>query len=281
MKSKFIGLLLVGGLLSACSPSAEQLYEQANAHFAKDQFEEAIPLYEQLQLKDANNTSALAKLTMSYSFIRLWQKCTDAGEQAFERKIDLMELYLRVGDCYENQNQIKQALKTYQEGIKRYPDVMDLKEKAAPLLFAEGQYVQAADYYKLLAVAYPEREDFLLNIGYSLDKQKAYAEAESYFNKVLAINSQESNALYGLASLYEHQNQIPKAISFYTQTLKLNPNHLSALYNLAQLYEQNNQKSEAVKTWKTYIQAAKGKPNQKAFLAKAETQLKQLQGGAS
>jgi tetratricopeptide (TPR) repeat protein len=158
---------------------------------------------------------------------------------------------------------------------------MDLKEKAAPLFFAEGQYSAAVDYFKILNVAYPEREDFLLNIGYALDRQKKYAEAETYFNKVLAINAQDSSAFYGLAMIYEHQNQIPKAISFYQQTLKWHPTHLSALYNLAQIYEQNNQKSEAVKTWKSYIQTAKGKPNQKAFLAKAEAQLKKLQGGAS
>ncbi|PIQ24332.1 hypothetical protein COW36_24070 [bacterium (Candidatus Blackallbacteria) CG17_big_fil_post_rev_8_21_14_2_50_48_46] len=280
MKSK----LLIGFsslALVACSPSAQQLYEEANAHFIKNQFEEAIPLFEQVQLKDANNSAALAKLAMSYAYTQQWQKCSETGEQAFARKLDLLQLYLQVSECFAMQKKADKALSLLQEGLKRYPGDQDLKERAAMLLFGKGDYALSVSYFKELSEQLPEREDFLTNIAYGYEKLKKYAEAESYFQKVLAINAQDANAFYGLGNLFEHQNQISKAIDHYQKAIKANGSHLSALYNLAQLYEQEKMKTEAIATWKKYIEVAKGQPSQKSFLDKAIARLKKLEGGTA
>lgn len=267
-------------LLGACGLSAEERYEQANAFFAKNQFEQAIPLYEQLRIQDANNINVLAKLALSYSYTQQWQKCAEVGEEAFKHKLDFMDLYVRVGECQEVMKQSKKALATYRAGLKAYPDQIDLKRMLARLLLYEGQYAEAVEVYKLLAQTFPEREDYLINIAYAYEKMKRYGEAEKYFRQVLSIDAQDANALFGIGHLYEIQNKPQQAIEYYQKALSANPQHLSAAFNLAQLYEQLQRKTDALVTWKKYIQIAQDKPSQKEFLQKAQTQLKKLQGGA-
>lgn len=55
MNYKSLLIIITGCFLCSCQPSASELYEQANKYFAQDNFEQAIPIYEKLLLRDSNN----------------------------------------------------------------------------------------------------------------------------------------------------------------------------------------------------------------------------------
>ena len=54
--------VLAGSVLSACGPTPEELYAEANQLFIKNQYKEALPLYEKLYLKNNDVYTSFRRL---------------------------------------------------------------------------------------------------------------------------------------------------------------------------------------------------------------------------
>lgn len=272
--------LLLSSLLSltACSPSTKEMYDQANKFFAQENYAEARPLYEELLVRDANNSNIYAKLAMIYAAQKEWGRCTQAAQQALDNKLDLYDVYYHGAFCHARLNQNKEAMALLTEALKKFPDRQDLKMEAAYLYFQEKRLPEASQLYKDLSDREPKNSEYAYNAGSTLEALKDYDESERYYRRVLETQPNHANASYGLGSVFEKRGEVDIAVGYYERALKNNSAHLSALLNLAQLQEKSQPKV-ALATWKKYLELARQKNQSQNFIKQAEQRIKALGGG--
>lgn len=264
--------------LFACSPSVEQLAEQANAHYLKEEYELSIPLYEEVLTKDNNNADAMSKLTTAYTFAQRWADCIEMGRRSLSHNV-FYETHLRVAQCYEGMGNQADALKAYAETYALFPDRLEAGKLAALFYFQAGNYQESARIFSAISeIPSPESEQFLYNAAASYEQLGAMDKAEAHYDKLLSKSPQHANGHYGKGSVLEKQGQMEKALKHYQQATQSNPQHLSAHYNLARLSAKLNQPS-AVSAWEAYLKVAEKKTGQEAFVKEAQEYLKKVRGG--
>ena len=266
-------------LLTACGPTADEVYQEANRHFASENFKAAIPIYEQLLIRDANNLNVHAKLAIAYGRTGDWAKCADSGTAALANKVELYEIYLQTGHCFEQLKQPAQALDMYGQGQKKFPDRLDLTERVALLHYQQKQFPQASALFKELSDAAPGNAEYAYNAASVLEAQKQYDVAETYYRRVLEHDPKHANASFGLGSVFEKRGEDEIALGFYEKALKYNPAHLSALLNLAQLQEPR-QPRKALESWKSYLKLAQEGKQPEKFIRQAQERIRILEGGS-
>lgn len=266
-------------LLSSCQPSSHQLFETANQHFANQAYENAIPLYETLLVKDSGNINIYPKLAISYAYTSNWERCTHFAEMAFEKGVDYFALYESAVKCYDAQGKADKARALYQEGLKKYPDRYEYELEYGLFEFSQKNLAEAAVIFERLSRLNPKNEDFAYNAAATFEAMEQTDKAEAYYRQVLEHHPDHANASYGLGSLYDKRNQPDIAIGFFEKALKYHPQHLSALMNLARLQE-TRVPQEALKTWQKYLSLAEQNQQPTEFIKQAKEHIKRLGGGA-
>lgn len=266
-------------LLSSCQASSTQLFETANQHFANQAFEEAIPIYESLLIKDSGNVNIYPKLAISYAYAGNWERCTHYGKMAFDKGVDYFALYDSVVKCYDAQGQADQARSLYQEGLQKYPDRYEYKLEYGLFEFSQQNLPKAAEIFEHLSQINPQNEDFAYNAAATFEALEQLDKAETYYRQVLEHHPDHANASYGLGSLYDKRKQPDIAIGFFEKALKYHPQHLSALMNLARLQEAKTPQ-EALKTWQKYLALAEKNQQPEQFINQAKEHIQRLGGGA-
>lgn len=279
MNSKFYLLAVTGLLLlSACGSTNDELYQQANEFFSRAEYQKALPIYEQLELKDANNINLNPKLALSYAYTGNWEKCVEYGHKALKNQGDFFEVYDKLARCHEELKQDDQALDVYREGIKKYTDRYPFLERAASLFYRQKKYEESARAYISLVKASPRDMDYNYNAAVSLEQMGKYKLAKQYYQHVLKLQPKHSNAYFGLGSVAEKENQPQVAMDYYRKALNINKNHLSALLNLSQLEEKFHD-PHALQDWKDYLKLAKKRKQPEKFIQEAQKHIQILEGG--
>ncbi len=273
-------ILLAGCILAltACNPSPEQIYAQANTLFAKGDFAGARPLYEELLVRDPNNLNAYTKLAVVYSHLKQWSQCVQYAHQAIDLKAEIYEVYYHGSFCHARLNQQKQALDLLETALKKFPDRKDLKEEAAFLYFQQKNNVKASKLFKELSDQEKSHTDYAFSAGTTFEAAGQLDQAENYYRRTLENDPKNANASYGLGSVFEKRGENEIAMGYYEKAIKLRPDHLSALLNLAQLQEKSQPKAALV-TWKNYLNLARQKNQSQNFIKQAEQRIKALGGG--
>lgn len=265
-------------LLMSCSPSPDKLYAEANTLFAAGNYKEAVPLYEEIQQRDANNVNVYPKLTISYAMIGDWSKCSQYAKLSIERQADFYEVYEEAANCQLQLKKPEQALELYQEALKKYPDRYEMKEEAGLLQYKQKKYSEAAKTFQELAKAVPNNRDFAYNAAVAFEQLKQPQTAEKYYKQIVKYDPTYANAWFGLAQLAQEQGKTSQAIDYYKKTLDNRSDHLSALLNLAQV-EEGPQPKDALKHWKMYLVLAESTHQDAKFITKAKDHIRRLEGG--
>lgn len=270
---------LLCSTLTACGPSQEELYAQANQFFIQEKYPEALPVYEKLHLKDSSDLNVIAKLCVVYYYNRKFDKSIEFCEKALKppkKKMDLLIVYEALAKSYISKGKNAKAVPYYQIMTERFPDQLTLQDEFGYLYMQMKQFDKAAQVYESLVKAKPKRE-YLYSAGVAYAAARDDKTAETFFAKVLKDHPNETEVNFSMGALQERKGNKKDAIKYFDKTLVRRPEHLSALFNIARLKgEVNAPNAEQVRAWEAYLKVAKNKPNQEKFIKKAETALQKL-----
>ena len=131
---------------------------------------------------------------------------------------------------------IEEKDKIYQEGIERYPQDADLLGDYADFLCDIcHDYDRAEAYYKRALEADPNHANTLGNYALFLkDVRHDYDQAEAYYKRALAADPNHANNLGNYANfLYNIRCDYDQAETYYKKALEADPNHANTLGNYA------------------------------------------------
>jgi len=88
-------------------------------------YEEALQKYRQALVADVENPGALYEMSFTFYATGQYDSCIDLSHRLIEMKIPdnlLKNAYVNLGSSYDALKQSEKAIKTYDQGLKKFPD---------------------------------------------------------------------------------------------------------------------------------------------------------------
>lgn len=128
-------------------------------------------------------------------------------------------LYQKLGYCYQQEGDIKEALKYYGQAELLNAESMWTLRRMAACYKLDGKPAQALEYLLRVSAKYPDDLTVALNIGHCLLELGRYAEAMKYYYKVEFIDSGSTRAWRPLAWCALLSRDFDTSRKYYTRVL--------------------------------------------------------------
>ena len=245
-------------LLAADPANRDALLGLASAHFALNEFSEAVPIYERQTASSPNDSAAWYGLAI----------CYERQAEAASEKLS----HLPGGSAYS-----KRLLAEYLQGAgdnRLASEAFGESEtnESTPSPEAERQYQlaralaaksrQAFERFVNLA---PDSWQTAVFLG-DVDRQHGdLVSALAHYKKAAGMQANNPAPLLGMGTVYWEMGDFPHAKSCLQETLRLNPHAMQAIFELANIAVRQHSDAEAIPLLKQYLTA---QPD--AFAARAD-----------
>lgn len=169
------------------SLEAQEIYYIGYAYFRKEDDSNAIRLYDKAIEKGFTNPIVYFQKGLSQVFLEKYDEAIGNYDIAISQ-VPKAEFFIEKGRVYKLQNNLKDEISTYVEGLKKAEKdnfYIDLIKVAGNYYYAETkEYEKSAEIYKNGITDFPEEYPFYEKIIKSLNAQNKFSEANSYFDKM-------------------------------------------------------------------------------------------------
>ncbi len=185
----------------------------------KEQYEEALKLYNQVPENDTNYALATVEKAFTYFAQKDYDKAIKLCEQALTMGTEYENsLYLTLGSAYDEAGKPETAIEVYDKGIKEFP----------------------------------KNHRLLFNKAVTLEKQEKYAEAIALYKQALIISPYHGSTHIRLGNLCQQEGDLTRAMLCYNTFLMVEPateRSLSILQTLNTMVNQkyDNSKAKGIK----------------------------------
>jgi len=195
--------------------SAAQALKIGNGLFLDEEFEEALPYFEESHRSDANSIEALAGL----------------------------------GDCYYELQRDNEAIAIYKEVIGRSSQIWRTHFNLGRIYLEHGQFVEAYESFVNASKIKPTDIDTISGLGLALEKQGKNAEAIPYLTQVTQAEHYNQYAFYALAEAYANDKQYQKAAEIFFTGAEKRGIDPDAYSNWATMIYYTDNLEEAIKAY--------------------------------
>lgn len=213
--------------------STDNLFREAYSLHQRQQTDAAQKLYRQILSIDRNHINALTLLSSIYLERGAHSEATRLLKRSLELYSEQPVAWCNLGLCHEKQQDLAQALTSYDRAIALQPQFAGaLYNRGAVLRKLQRPTEALADYDRALAV----QPDFYLahnNRGNALTDLSRHKEAIASFSEALRLRPDFAEAWNNRGVCYWKTRQHTEAIANYARAIQLQPDYFSALLNLA------------------------------------------------
>lgn len=232
-------------------------YERARLDQKQGKLRKAIRGY-LTSIKLENNVSyAYLAAADLYEYELDQQERAEAILQSGLNLVDSPQLYVRLGDFYREQEDLRQALDYYEKCIDRYPEERFAYIGKAEILATEGKREQAIQFIKSQTLRFEEDSEFLINSGQLIAE---WAEEEDSIplleeglqlveSGISYIHSNFSEALELYVRMVEETPFVDRAIQFLNRKFIEYPDTIDFKCYEGTLYEEKQQFSRALECY--------------------------------
>jgi len=188
--------------------------------FAKDYFQEASELYEELTKIQPEESDVWQKLGFSYQKMKRYKDAVNAYIQADILKPDHLWTLKHLAQCYKRMHNYEKALDYFYRVETIQPDNLNLLLQIGQCLATLRDYSKALQYF--FKVEYLDRtpENAQRAIGWCYFMTGKYEDALRFYKKLLQIPEAQTSDWLNTGHIYTAMNQIPKAIECYRKVEK-------------------------------------------------------------
>ena len=190
----------------------EQLSKQALVHFAKQQIEEAVVL---------------------------WQR-------ALELSPDHLETLVYLGSALRSLGNNSAAVGYYERALTLQPAMPDIYYNLGNIQHDLGDWEKAASCYQKALSLRPEFALAAYNLGNICRDQGRLDEAIQCYRHALAHDPEHAASYNNLGNALKHRGELEQAIPCYEKALHYQPDYPDALYNLGNAFYEMQDFSSAI-----------------------------------
>ncbi len=206
---------------------AELHLNRGLAFFKADRFEQSLEEFEQVLVHSARNYIASYYTALIHKLYNRLEKAETALLAALQEKPDLTIARLVLGETYQLQGRVREAILAYQairdEALDpNSPEVAVAKQKLSQM----GETPEIG-----------EKITEHLKKGVAFIEEKAFESAELEFHAVLKLIPQNIVAHFSLGLIAIQKKEIQEAESLFLKAVEIDPNHFLSLMQLGAIYE--------------------------------------------
>lgn len=238
------GIELLISLIADNPKNIELKRELAKAYQAKQQFELAQELYEQiLDIAEPKEVKTIhSEISTLYSNWAIYMFSKDMLNDCYKYFTTALKYNDKNVEIYYNLGNINKIIKNFNESITQYKKAIELDPQNAEY------YNAIAESYKEIDSVYEQKKALLEGLKYNPDNSQAhytlgtickaqndYQAAIQHVNEAVSLDKNFTEAKILLALLFEHVGDIEHAINTYEKILLIEPENEEAIRNLNML----------------------------------------------
>ncbi len=176
------------------------LHDKGKYNDALDKYEEALNL-------DKNNLFAISEKAMTLEALKKYDEAIDMCKLAINiyPKEDIKTIYITYGNSLDHSKRTKEALKIYDEGIKKYPNYYQLYFNKAITLVNDKQIEKSLELFQKSATLNPNHPGSLNGLA-ALNRDKRIISILASL-RYLAVDNKTSRAKGHLDSVIDLMQQ--------------------------------------------------------------------------
>ncbi len=137
------------GYAQTNAKSAAELSKKAMAFENEGKYDEAIPLLEEAEKMDKTNYGYRYEIAYSYMQKKDYEKALEAMKTVMAMGCNREECYQMLGNIYDDKGDSSMALRTYADGIKKFPKAGRLYLETGNVYLERELYQKALEYYEM------------------------------------------------------------------------------------------------------------------------------------
>ncbi|MGF1935085.1 MAG: tetratricopeptide repeat protein [Nostoc sp. ChiQUE02] len=178
---------------------------------------------EQVHYADLNQKFALGRQQVGdFKIAELYYR------QAIALQPDLVQAYNNLGEIFQKQGRLNDALKSYQQAIKIKPDYPYSYHNLGHFLHQTSKFEEAIEAYKKALKIKPDLADTHNNLGNSLKALNKFDAARESYQEAIKIRPDIDYIYYNLGTILKDHNRIEAAVQAFEQAVKVTPNYAPA-----------------------------------------------------
>jgi len=202
-----LGLFLTAGLF-AQTDKIDELISQGTVLHDQGRYDEAISKYKEALAIDNNSLAANYELSYTYMAAQQYEKAIKHSQIVIEQNTDYLEqAYIVLGSSQDMLGQPDKAIKSFEEGLAKYPNSNLLNYNLALTLFNQKNYEKAEEAAINAVLAKPGHgsSHIILAAIMQIKGQRVKSLLSLYYFLMLEPNSNRSDFYY--KSLMEQLGQ--------------------------------------------------------------------------
>ena len=270
--------------------SAADVFREANEFFQAGLYKKAIRAYKQSVALDPDFKEAWYNLGVSYGRKKKFKEEVSAYEKALALDPKYSRAVFNLAIALEDSGDLPGAVKTYDAFLSNASSERDMADafvNVGILYTRSGRYEDAIRSYEEAIKRDPDLADASYNLGLTHAKLATSTTDETQrkehikqqieaYQTAIKQRPGHHKAWYNLADAYHKLGETDLEIDVYQQAIRIRANYPQALYNLAYALDEKGDKKQALETWKAYVKTASGKSSEEAFLKTAQSEVDRL-----
>lgn len=236
------------------SPDYDDQLKRAKSLHQAGKFDEAIPIYEQLEKEDPGNAEVHFLLGAANSKTGQSQKALAEYQTAVELDPKLDKAWQQIGFVLLNRSDWKGAENAFLRALEISPNSGPSLDGLAQTYLISQQSDKAEQTYQRLLQIEPNNVQAVYNLGQLILARKDFATARGYFQKAIQINPNYAEAHNNLGAIYLEEGKVDASIMENEKAVQIKPMLSSAYYSLYLAYEQKQDFSSAGRNLQKYLE---------------------------
>jgi arylsulfatase A-like enzyme/Tfp pilus assembly protein PilF len=272
-KSRLAALGYIGaGMGAALAPSGtardpkdfigvyNRLEEASRAARAR-QFDQALPILQQVLATDAGNAFALLTLGDVYAGLRNDRKAIECYRRYLNAVPPAAYVHQLIAVCLLRLGRQKEAMEEAAAALAIDPKFTDSRILRASVLEQTGRYDAAIAEFRTALENDPAKLMIRLDLAKVFLEAGRLDDAQHEYETVLAQQPQLGTALADVAVLYMKQGKREAARSALQRALAIDPSLQEARFNLARLDEGEGRTADALAGYRQLVESAATAPD--------------------
>jgi len=233
--------------------SAEGLYWQGMHYFWVEDYEKALPYFEDAVEKNPSCVEAYSKIGDCKCDLGLYSGAVEAYKKAIIIDSNYIDAYAGLGWAYGNLSLYSEEVEAYEQAIRVEPDNADAYYNLGAACAKLGSYSKAIKAYKQAIGINPDDADAHCNLGAAYANLGLYSEAIDAYEQAIYVKPAYAQVYYNLAIAYGNLKRHGEAIEAYKQAIRIDPDYADAHFNLGLAYGNLGRYSEQIEAYKQAI----------------------------
>lgn len=248
----FAVLILIPAVSFSATPArnvSSRLLLEAENYFAKEQYNDAIEVYQKILKYDPDNRQAISGVGMVLTSFGQYDKALIFSQKAVSLKPDDAESYFRLGVVFGYIGDFDKALESFQRALALEPNFPEAYFNEGLMYWHKGKYDEAIGAYRKFLDVHPGAQSAKYLRGVFEIIRPNYLQEIIKCQEIILRGKPEAKTYGSLGVVYGQTGRYEQSIANLDKAVNLSGDYAKGFYNLGVSLQRSGQEGIQAKNY--------------------------------